>query len=128
MDIVDWIFFGPARLIAMWPYAGVAIAAGLIGLQLALTLRIGKSFGFGFFREAAVFAGILWLIFNAFELQMSAIAAQSGKGTFLRLDLMVLVPILYVLTAAGVYSLFKQIHAPAGSNNAVGDASSDSEQ
>ncbi|MEP7156660.1 MAG: hypothetical protein ABI905_12855 [Betaproteobacteria bacterium] len=123
MDIVDWIFFGPARLIAIWPYAGVIIAAALIGFQLVLTLRRDTSSRSSFFREAAVFSGILWLIFNAFELQMSAIAAQSGNGAPLRLDLMVLVPILYVLTAAGLYSLFRQMRGPASAEVPTADSS-----
>ena len=96
----------------MWPYAGVAIAAVLIGAQVGLNARAGREFGFGFFREAPVFAGLLWLIFNGFELQMSAIMTRSGAQ--LRMDLMVLVPILYVLTAFAVFSIVAQIRASAG--------------
>ena len=108
MDILNWVFFGPARLIQHWPYAGVVIAAILIVLQVALTMRARKPINGGFFREAAVFAGLLWLIFNAFELQMAAIALKNG-GTNLRLDLIVLVPILYVLTFAAIISVARQL-------------------
>ena len=108
MEYFSWIFFGPAKLIAIWPYAGVAIASGLIAIQAWLIWRARKAFDLGFFREAPVFAGLLWLIFSAFEWQMSAIAAKTEAG-FLRLDLIVLVPILYVLTAAAVHSLAKQM-------------------
>ncbi len=111
MEFVSWIFFGPAKLIALWPHAGVVIAAGLITLQAWLTWRAGTAFGRGFFREAAVFTGLLWLIFNAFELQMSAFAGRTA-GTSLRLELIVLVPILYVLTAAAVLSLARQMKQP----------------
>jgi len=111
MEFFNWIFFGPARLIALWPYAGLAIACGLIALQAWLIWRGRKKFDIGFFRQAPVFAALLWLIFNAFELQMLAIAAKT-EGGFLRLDLIVLVPILYVLTAAAVLSLARQMKIP----------------
>ena len=108
MEFIKWIFFGPAKLIALWPYAGAVIAGALISLQAWLTWRNEKPFGRGFFRQPLVFAGVLWLIFNACELQMSAISAKTDGGT-LRMDLIVLVPILYVLTTAGVLSLVKQM-------------------
>jgi hypothetical protein len=114
MEIFSWLFFGPAKLIALWPYAGVVIAGALIALQAYVIWRAQKPFDIGFFREAPVFAGLLWLIFNAFELQMSAVSAPAKEANsgMLRLDLMVLVPILYVLSAAAVLSLAKQIHGP----------------
>lgn len=111
MEFFKWIFFGPAKLIALWPYAGVAIAFGLIALQAGLIWRARKAFDMGFFRETPVFAGLLWLIFNAFELQMSAISVKTETG-ILRLDLIVLVPILYVLTAAAGLSLARQMLPP----------------
>jgi hypothetical protein len=107
MDFFQWIFFGPAKLIVVWPYAGVAFATILIAAQLWLHLRDGRTFSLQFFREPAVFAGVLWLVFNAYELQVSAIAAKGG-GSFLRIDLMVLVPILYVMTAAALLSILRQ--------------------
>ncbi|MBL8525201.1 MAG: hypothetical protein JNN20_16040 [Betaproteobacteria bacterium] len=107
MDIFQWIFFGPAKLIAAWPYAGFAIGAVMIAVQAWRHLRLGRAYNQSFFREPAVFAGILWLIFNAYELQVSAIAAKSGD-TMLRIDLMVLVPILYVMTTVALVALSKQ--------------------
>ena len=119
MEFFSWIFFGPAKLIALWPCAGVAIAGGLLALQGWLIWRAGGKFDIGFFRRAPVFAGLLWLIFNGYELQMLAIAAKTEVG-FLRLDLIVLVPILYVLTAAAVLSLTRQMKLPV--NPAPGDS------
>lgn len=107
MEFFQWIFFGPAKLIATWPYAGIAIATALMAAQLWLHLRDSRAFSLQFFREAAVFAGVLWLVFTAYELQVSAIAVKDG-GNFLRIDLMVLVPILYVMTVVGLLSLFRQ--------------------
>ena len=109
MEFFSWIFFGPAKLIALWPYAGLAIAGGLIAMQAWLIWRARKAFDIGFFREAPVFAGLLWLIFSAYEWQMSAVAA---KGGMLRLDLIVLVPILYMLTAAAALSVARQMNTP----------------
>lgn len=114
MEFFNWIFFGPAKLIALWPYAGVAMAGGLIAVQTWLIWRAKKPFNIGFFREAPVFSGLLWLVFNAFELQMSAVSARAttAESGILRLDLIVLVPILYVLTAAAVLSLARQLNTP----------------
>ena len=83
MEFFQWVFFGPAKLVAYWHYSGVAISVGLIAIQAYLGWRAQKNFNVGFFREPPVFAGLLWLIFNGFELQMSAISAKSG-GELLR--------------------------------------------
>ncbi len=112
MELLSWLFFGPSKLLAIWPLAGVAIAAVLIACQVALTSRSGRAFDLGFFRQAPVFAGLLWLIFNGFEAQMVVLAGKSGG--LLRIDLMVLVPILYVLTAAAVYSIAQQWRKGSG--------------
>jgi hypothetical protein len=112
MELLDWIFFGPARLIAYWRYAGVAVALALIVFQAWLTWRSRKLFNMQFFREPAVFTGFLWLIFNAFELQMSATAARNGTVPF-RLDLIFLVPLLYAMTIAAIVSIARQFKAIA---------------
>ena len=110
---MSWIFFGPAALIAYWPYAGVAIAVFLIATQVLLTARAGKAFDKTFFREAAVFAGFLWLIFGFYEMQMLAAmdraGASEGSKNFLRIDLVILVPILYLMSAAAIYSIVRQL-------------------
>ena len=110
---MSWIFFGPAVLIAHWPYAGIAIAAMLIATQAILTARKGGAFDKNFFREAPVFAGLLWLIFGFYEMQMRAAMTSAGKPnevmSFFRLDLIILIPILYLMTAAAIYSVVRQI-------------------
>jgi hypothetical protein len=106
------LFFGPAKLIAHWPYAGVMIAAVLILVQAGLTARAGRGFGINFFREATVFAGLLWLIYGFYEWQAAVTFATMGELSALtRFDLIVLVPILYLMTAAAIYSLFRQAKA-----------------
>jgi hypothetical protein len=111
--LMSWIFFGPAVLIAYWPYAGIAIAIILIMVQAVLTTRKSGAFDKNFFREAPVFAGLLWLIFGFYEMQMRAAMTSVGKPnevmSFFRLDLIILVPILYLLTAAAIYSVVRQI-------------------
>lgn len=107
MDLIGWLFFGPAKLIALWQWTGVAIAVVLIACQVALNLWNARPFDLQFFRMAPVFAGLLWLIFNGYEVQMAVIAAKNADG-LLRIDLMVLTPILYVLTVAAVVSALSQ--------------------
>ena len=104
MTFFNWIFFGPALLLQNLPYAGFAIAALLIGAQAARTLVRGETLGRQWLRKAPVFTGLLWVIFNLYELQIIALTAANKVST-LRIDLMVLTPLLYVLTAYAVYSL-----------------------
>ena len=120
---MSWIFFGPAVLIAYWPYAGIAIAAILIVTQVILTARKSGAFDKNFFREAPVFAGLLWLIFGFYEMQMRAVMTSTAITnaskpnevmSFFRLDLIILVPILYLLTAAAIFSIVLQIQRSGG--------------
>ncbi len=111
MEILNWLFFGPSRLVALWPYAGFAIAAVLIGAQLYRTIgetSIGDfEFSRQWFRKAPVFTGLLWIIFNLYEMQMKAVMpASEAAFSMARLDLIVLTPLLYVLSAFAIYSLF----------------------
>jgi hypothetical protein len=115
--MLEWIFFGPAKLIALWKYAGIAIGAALIALQLLFHWRVGKQFDRGFFREPTVFAGLLWIIFGFYELQVAAIltTAAANAGTaktvdqLFRVDLIVLVPILYMMSAFAAWSIVRQL-------------------
>lgn len=113
-----WIFFGPAALIAYWPYAGIAIAIIFILTQAILTSRKSGAFDKKFLREAPVFAGLLWLIFGFYEMQMRAAMTSVSKSgevmNFFRIDLIILVPILYLMTAAAIYSAVRQIQGGGG--------------
>ena len=109
MDILDWLVFGPAKLIALLPYAGLGLGATLIGLQVARSWLAGAIINRLWFRRPAVLAGLVWLIFNLYELQVAAVFAKtqaSGQVLF-RLDLTIITPILYVLTAFAVVALTK---------------------
>lgn len=105
---MTWLYAGPAHLIAWWPYVGVAIATVFIGMEAWFWRRRGERFDRQFFRQAPVFAGILWLIFGFYEQQMQAITRAAG-ATPLRLDLMVLTPILYVFTALALWTFYARL-------------------
>ena len=109
MDFASWVFFGPARLVAAWQYAGILIGVTLIGMQAWISWRKGALFERDFFRKAPVLAGLLWLIFNLYELQQTAVLAQAQASGTLRMDLIILVPILYVLTFAAILSIRTQL-------------------
>ena len=109
MEVVNWIFFGPAKLVAVWPFAGITIGLALIAMQSWLSLKKGMLFQRNYFREAAVLAGLLWLIFNLYELQFAAVLAQNQIAGTLRMDLIILVPVLYVMTLAAMLSIYTQI-------------------
>jgi hypothetical protein len=108
MEILNWIFFGPAMLIAALPYAGFLIGVILLAGQAIRTLRLSKgAFDRAWFREPPVLAGLIWLIFNLYELQVAAVFAEKNPPAtpMLRLDLLVVAPILYVLTGLAIYVL-----------------------
>jgi hypothetical protein len=117
MELFNWIFFGPARLLGIWPYAGFAIAGLLIGAQALRSIAANESVNRQWFRKAPVFAGLLWVIFNLYELQMAAVfQANAGTNQPIRLDLMVLVPLLYVLTAFAIVQIARDKTPPITSS------------
>jgi hypothetical protein len=108
MNALNWIFFGPATLVAAVPYAGFLIGGILLAGQAIHSLsRRGIGFGRAWFREPPVLAGLIWLIFNLYELQLAAVFTEKLRTAEapLRLDLLVVSPILYVLTGFAVYAL-----------------------
>jgi hypothetical protein len=117
--MTDWIFFGPAKLIAAWPYAGLLLGVLLIAVQVIFQIRRRAPFDRNFFREATVFAGLLWVLYGFYEMQVAAAmtTAAANAGTakrvseLFRLDLIVLVPILYLMSAFAVGSIVRQLRA-----------------
>ena len=104
MEIFNLIFFGPRYLAEVHPLACAALGALLIGVQAALVLRAGARFDTGFFRLAPTFAGLLWLIYGLYEPQVRAAFPNAG----VRIDLLVLVPILYVFSGVALWSIASQ--------------------
>jgi len=108
MELLNWIFLGPVRLLEIWPNAGFVIAAALISAQLVRSISANDRFHRQWFRKAPVFTGLVWCIFNLYELQMRAVNLAAGATfSMARLDLMVLTPLLYVLTVFAVAALVR---------------------
>jgi hypothetical protein len=110
MELLSWIFFGPAKLVSLFPYAGFVIGGSFLGGQAIQTMRIRGTFNRDWFRQSAALAGLVWILFNLYELQVGAVfAKQQSSGTALfRIDLTVITPILYVLTAAAFFAAFQR--------------------
>ncbi len=103
MNMTNWIFFGPALLIEQYAHAGFVIGFTLILAQGLLTLIKREPQNRNWFMRAPVLAGMLWLIFNLYEWQVTA----AFERTIFRMDLLVLVPLLYVLTGYAIWVLVK---------------------
>ena len=119
MELTQWVFFGPAKLIALWPHAGIAIAGAFFAVQAALNLWAGDSFNKTFLRKAPVFAGLLWLIFGFYEMQIQAVMiinpanpAASNNAPLFRMDLIILTPILYLLSAVAILAMARALLKP----------------
>ncbi len=117
MELMNWIFFGPAKLIAWHPYAGFLIGGTLLSAAAARSVQLSRGFDRHWFRQPAVLAGLLWLLFNLYELQVVAVfSQQAGPGRSLfRIDLLVLAPILYTLSALALYQGWRTLQRSAGS-------------
>ncbi len=107
MSFLSWLLFGPSILAHEVPVACFAIGAVLLLVQGAQFLFRGQHFGRRFFLMPATFAGLLWMIFGLYELQVQA--WEKTVVVAFRIDLIVLVPILYVFTAAALLSLYRQM-------------------
>jgi hypothetical protein len=96
------LFTFPSWLIqkSVWAvviFAAILIVWALINLWLNKTPISAQSA-----REPGIFAGLLWLIFVLYEQQMQSVPSIA---TGFRLDLIVLVPVLYILTVFSVGSM-----------------------
>jgi len=116
MTILTTILYGPALLVQAMPLACFGIGGFFIAMQLGLWRLAGKRMGrrmeWQFFRMAPVFSGLLWIIFAMYELQMQAVTKVAALT--IRLDLLVLTPILYVFTLVALVSLVQQFRGRAG--------------
>ncbi len=99
------LFTFPSWLIQKSVWAVVAFAAMLI-IWALINLWLNKApVSAQSAREPGIFTGLLWLIFVLYEQQMQFVAAIASG---FRLDLIVLVPVLYILTVFSVWSLIVQ--------------------
>jgi hypothetical protein len=107
MSFLSWLLFGPSKLAHEVPPACFAIGAVFLLIQGAQFLFRRQHFGRRFFLMPATFAGLLWMIFGLYELQVQA--WEKTVAVAFRIDLIVLVPILYVFTVAALLSLYRQM-------------------
>lgn len=99
-----WLIYGPAQLIERSPTTGFAIGAlALVAQAVRSTVR-GDRLSREWLRYPLVLCGLLWLLFSLYELQMIAVGLGLAT-TRLRLDLIVLTPILYGVSVFGIMSL-----------------------
>ncbi len=112
MSLLNTVLYGPALLAHAMPSACFVIGGFLIAMQLGLWRLRGRRMERQLFRMAPVFGGLLWIIFALYELQMQAVTKLAAPT--LRLDMLVLTPILYVFTLAALISLVQQICGRAG--------------
>ena len=111
MSLLTAILYGPALLAHAMPLACFAIGGFFIAMQVGLWLLGKRRMERQFFRMAPVFGGLLWIIFAMYELQMQAV---TKVALTIRLDLLVLTPILYVFTLVALLSLVQQLRGGAG--------------
>jgi cation transporter-like permease len=116
MELLSWVFFGPAKLISLIPYAGFVIGGTLLAAQGIRTKLLGGAINKDWFRNSTALAGLVWMIFNLYELQVGAVFGkrQPSDVALFRIDLTVITPILYVLTVAAVFSAFRRRNDDTG--------------
>ena len=112
METLSLLLFGPAILARVLPASSFVIGGFLIAIQLGLFHIFGRRYDRQFYRMAPTFCGLLWIIFGLYESQI-----QAGEQTSIapiRIDLLILVPILYVFSLLAAISLVQQIRGSAG--------------
>jgi hypothetical protein len=96
------LFTFPSWLIQRSVWAVVVFAAILIVWALVNLWLNKMPVSAQSAREPGIFAGLLWLIFVLYEQQMQSVPSIV---TGFRLDLIILVPVLYILTVFSVWSM-----------------------
>lgn len=112
MEILSLLLFGPAILARALPASSFVIGGFLIAIQLGMFRLFGRRYDRQFFRMAPTFGGLLWIIFGLYELQIQA--GEKSLAAPIRIDLLILAPILYVFSLLAAISLVQQIRGGAG--------------
>lgn len=95
------LFHAPMYLAVRFPAAPFLIAAVFALGHWALMRRHGWAYNVHMWRRPLLFACALWLVYGLYELQVQA-TWHTGN---IRIDLLVLAPILYVFSAVGLWWL-----------------------
>lgn len=98
------LFYAPSALVSAWP-AAPFLLAGLFALaQVALIVFHQHRPALILWRRPALFAAAIWVVFGLYELQVRATNAYAN----IRIDLLVLAPILYVFSAVAVWWVVRE--------------------
>lgn len=98
------LFYAPKVLVQALPAAPFVIAAVFAIAQLVLIRWRDHQPAMILWRRPALFAAAIWVVYGLYELQVQATAAYAD----IRIDLLVLAPILYVFTAVGVWWIARE--------------------
>jgi hypothetical protein len=105
------LFYAPMKLVLAWPAAPFLLAAVFATLQVALLIRQRQRPAMILWRRPALFAAAIWVVYALYELQVQATMPTAN----IRIDLLVLAPILYVFTAVAVWWIAREwrgVNAP----------------
>ena len=103
MDFLG-IFYAPMVLVAAQPAAPFLIAAVLAVLQIGLLIRDRERPAMLLWRRPALFAAAIWVVYGLYELQVQATMPNAN----IRIDLLVLAPILYVFTTVAIWWIWRR--------------------
>lgn len=104
------LFYAPMRLVLSQPAAPFLLAGLFAGLQVALLVARREGFRMVLWRRPVLFAAAIWVVYGLYELQVQATMPDAN----IRIDLLVLAPILYVFTALAVWWIWREFHRPPG--------------
>lgn len=118
------LFDAPRALVQAWPAAPFVLAALFALAQLALILFRQHRPAMILWRRPALFAAAIWVVYGLYELQVQATNLYAN----IRIDLLVLTPILYVFSAVAAWWLVREWRAPRLHDDAAsGDAGASSD-
>lgn len=98
------IFYAPMALVLAQPAAPFIFSALLALAQCALLLRHRQRPTMLLWRRPALFAAAIWTVYGLYELQVQATMPTAN----IRIDLLVLAPILYVFSAVALWWILRE--------------------
>lgn len=113
MDFLS-IFFAPMALVAAQPAAPFLIAAVLAVGQIVLLLKHRQPYRLILWRRPLLFAAAIWVVYGLYEMQVQATMPNAN----IRIDLLVLSPILYVFTLVACWWIWREWRVPSAEPSA----------
>ena len=102
------LFYAPRALVQAWPAAPFLLAALFALAQLTLIVFREHRPAMILWRRPALFAAAIWVVYGLYELQVQATNLYAN----IRIDLLVLAPILYVFSAVAVWWVAREWRGP----------------